>query len=144
MTRASFLLLLLALALAAACGGSSTSTPPPEVVQGEPQPEAVAPPPQARSPWADMDAGRLATFVDERARARLREVQPDFDPDRLDAYRADPTSAPEISGRAVERLFDIAMADLVAGRADAAEATIRLVRARAKNRNSAFAGTTLL
>lgn len=128
------------------CGGPSSTGP---VTTPTPTPDPVAqtdPPPASgeRSPWDGLGARELSAFVTERAIARLREVQPDLDPARLDAYRADPTTAPALSGRAVERLLDLAVAATVSGRLDEAKQTIRLVRARAKNRNSAFAATTLL
>lgn len=136
---------VLAALLATACGGSTTTTPPP-IEQGEPRPRVEAPPADEpeRSPWDGITSEQLAALVDERARARIREVQPDFDVAQLDAYRATPASAPELSGRTVERLFDLAMVEMVRGRLEQAEQTVLLVRARAKNRNSAFAGNTVL
>lgn len=138
---------LLTTLLTALCGCGGPPAPTPAVATTTPlaptpgdSQEAAAP----TGPWDELGPRELCAFVSERAIARLREVQPDFDPARLDAYRADPATAPPISGRAVERLLDLAVVATVSGHLDDAEKTIRLVRARAKNRNSAFAATTLL
>ena len=135
--------------LAASCGGSpavepGTPLPPgpdPEVTTPADGPAAQAPAP---NPWESIDEAALRQYVQERATAAIREVQPDFDVAQLDAYIASPEAAPEIAGKTVERLFDLAVVAVAAGELDRAEGIVRLVRARAKNRNSAFAGTTLL
>ncbi len=124
------------------CGGPAAITPAPHATV--PPPDVVATQPTPRSPWDGLGTPELAAFVSEHAMARLREVQPDLDPAQLDSYRAAPTTAPLLSGRAVERLLDLAVTATATGHLDDAEKTIRLVRARAKNRNSAFAATTLL
>ncbi|MBW2461102.1 MAG: S8 family serine peptidase [Deltaproteobacteria bacterium] len=138
------LLLISALAPTLGCG----STQPPPAPTPEPaaatQARAPAPAPVPIDPWVAMDEHGLPLYVHNRAGERITEVQPDFDLDQLDAYLANPESAPEISGRAVERLFDLAAVDLTAGQVDEAEATVKLIRARARNRNSAYAGTTML
>ena len=138
----------LSVLLFTSCGGSpsvepGTPLPPgpePEVTPQQ-QPTAEAPAP---NPWESVDEAGLRQYVKERATAAIREVQPDFDVAQLDAYIASPESAPELSGKTVERLFDLAVVAVAAGELDRAEGIVRLVRARAKNRNSAFAGTTLL
>ncbi len=136
----------IALAIAACGSGSSdtetTANDTPTTIGGPTTTVGTERP--APDPWVAMDEHGLPVYVEARARERLAEVQPGFDLSRLDAYRADPTTAPEISGRAVERLFDLAAVDIAAGRLDAAKGTIALIRARAKNRNSAFSGSTFL
>ncbi len=62
----------------------------------------------------------------------------------LAGYAANPSQAPELSGRASEQVLNLALVALAEGELDRAEGLVRFVRARAKNRNSAFAGTTLL
>jgi len=96
------------------------------------------------SPWSAMDEPGLREYLVARARERIREVQPDFDLARFDEYLASPDSAPALAGRTVERLMDLAMVELAKGHLDRAEAMVRLVRARARNRNSAFAGSTFM
>jgi hypothetical protein len=54
------------------------------------------------------------------------------------------TAAPALSGRACDQLFDLAIVALSAGDVDTARGLVTLVRAKARNRNMAFAGTTLL
>ncbi len=144
-TRRTIPLLAVILLSAAACGPSSASAPPPASSE-RPLPGRVAPPePEpAPDPWAQVDDAGLRALVRGQASARIAEVQPDFDLGQLDAYLADHAAAPEIAGRTVERLFDLAVVDLAAGELDRAEGIVRLVRARARNRNSAFAGTTFL
>ncbi|MFW5921388.1 MAG: S8 family peptidase, partial [Polyangiales bacterium] len=138
-------LLALALAPAVACGSGSSQRPAPEpapepapATEPETQPEAES------SPWDELDAEGLRAYVREHARRRITEDQDDFDVDALDEYLADHESAPALKGKTVERLFDIAVADLAAGELDRAEEIVRLVRDKAKNRNSAFSGNTLL
>jgi len=135
---------LLLLVCLAACGGTTPSpsngdAPPP------PPPDTTAPPtPAPPDPWATATRQDLQRIVSEGAAARIREVQPDFDLAKLAEYRATPASCPEISGRAAEKLLDLAMVDLAENRLDDAEKTVRLIRARARNRNMAFTGTTML
>jgi len=136
----------LALALLTACGGSSsegetTTTPTTTTPVGGTVTNTA---PATVDPWLAMDEHGLPPYVVARARERIAEVQSDFDVAQLAAYGENPESAPEIQGRTVERLFDLAAVDLASGNVDAAEATVRLIRARARNRNSAFAGTTML
>lgn len=96
------------------------------------------------SAWASLSREDLGRLVTEAARTRVREAQPDLDLTRLAEYRARPEASPAIAGRAVDHLFNLAVVALSQGRLDEAEGIIRLVRARARNRNLAFAGTTLL
>lgn len=97
----------------------------------------------APDPWAALAAADLQRIVTEGATARLHESVPTFDLAQLAAYAANPASAPELPGRAVERLLDLAAVELSAGRLDNVQHIVRVVRARARNRNSAFVGNTL-
>jgi subtilisin family serine protease len=136
-----------ALALLAACGGA-----PPPVEVAPPGDEGAAPGASeigtavsSDSPWdAVADPESLARFVEGRALGKLAELGVGLPSGGVDAWLADPAAAPELPGRAVERLLDIAVASLARGQAERAERLVRLVRARARNRNSAFAATTLL
>ena len=114
-----------------------TANPPPVDTQ-------IAPPPGATASWDALTRDDLCRIVTEGAHARIREAQPDFEVARLDAYLADPSAAPEIAGRTADQLFDLAVVAIVKGRAVDAERIVRLVRAKARNRNLAFLGTTLL
>lgn len=139
--------LALILVFAGACGGSAAPAATGTPTGGEPSAPVAQPAPapaEEPDPWASVDEAGLRALVREQATARIREVQPEVDPAELDAYVASPDSAPEIAGRTVERLFDLAVVALAEGELDRAEGIVRLVRARARNRNSAFAGTTLL
>ncbi len=130
-----------------ACGGgtretetttdTTTTTAPVGGTVTDAQPETV-------DPWLAMDAHGLPLYVDARARERIAEVQEDFDLDQLDAYLEDHDTAPEILGRTVERLFDLAAVALAADEVEKAEKIVRLIREKARNRNSAFAGTMML
>lgn len=127
----------------AGCGGS---TPPP-VTGDEPPPDHTVQaetPPAPPDPWTTATKADLERLVTEGAVARIHEVQPDLDVTKLAEYRATPASCPEIMGRAAEKLLDLAVVDLAENRLDEAEKTIRLIRARARNRNMAYTGTTML
>ncbi|MBO6935084.1 MAG: S8 family serine peptidase [Deltaproteobacteria bacterium] len=129
--------LLLALA---ACGGEpteTTTTTPPPATTGETATEPA-------SPWDALSGAALRTYVRDGAMARLAEVQPEVTAEALDRWLESPDDAPPLKGRTVERLFDLGAVALAAGDLDRAEKIVRLVRARAKNRNSAFAGNTIL
>jgi subtilisin family serine protease len=130
------LALLLALA---ACGPSTTqtTTEPTSETSGEAEPEPS-------SPWEALSGAALRTYVRDGAMARLGEVQPAATADALNRWLENPDEAPALKGRAVERLFDLGAVALAAGDLDRAEKIVRLVRARAKNRNSAYAGNTIL
>jgi hypothetical protein len=96
------------------------------------------------NPWVAMDTHGIRAYVRARVGERIRQAQPDFDLGRIEAYRADPTSAPELAGRTVERLLDLAILSLAEGDLDAAQQIVALVRARARNRNMAYTGSTIL
>lgn len=127
--------LLLALV---ACGDSQpTTTEPSAATSGQAEPEPT-------SPWEALSGAALRTYVRDGAMARLAEVQPSATADALSRWLENPDDAPALKGRAVERLFDLGAVALAAGDLDRAEKIVRLVRARAKNRNSAYAGNTIL
>ena len=142
-TRSRWLVPLLALLGASGCGGST----PPAATQVVPSPAPS--PEEARTPtesdrWAAASRADLLRLVAEGATARIAEVQPGLDLAKIAEYRATPASCPEISGRAAEKLLDLAVVDVAENRLDDAEATIRLIRNRARNRNMAFTGSTML
>ncbi len=114
--------------------------PPPSSTAAASAPAPAEAPPS----WDTLDDAALRAYVAEQARKRAAEQAPELDWDKLDAWRGNPKTAPLLSGRAVERLFDLAVVALASGKLDKAEGLVRLVRARARNRNSAFAGNTLL
>ncbi len=130
----------LALVLAA-CGGESqtqtTTTTSTSATTGETATEPS-------SPWDALSGAALRTYVRDGAMARLAEIQPEVTAEALDRWLESPDDAPPLKGRTVERLFDLGAVALAAGDLDRAEKIVRLVRARAKNRNSAFAGNTIL
>ncbi len=141
---ASSLHLPVALLLGLGCA----TTPPPPPAPAAPVVTAAsteAPPPATpASPWDGLDAVGLGRIVGEGAGRRLTEVQPDFDQTRLGAFVRDPSMAPALSGRACDQLLDLAIVALSADQGDAARGLVELVRTRARNRNLAFAGSTLL
>ena len=140
--------LLLALALAtptvSSCGSSvppAEETPPP-AASGDEQPTAEAAP---RSPWDGLDDAALVARAREMAIARAREHDASIDLSQRAQWAAgDASAVPALGDRACEQLLNLAVTDVAAGELDAAEATVRLVRAHARNRNNAFAGNTLL
>ncbi len=137
-------LLSFSLLLALACGGS---TPPPVVAEPEPAPATPAPPPEPEAPadpWESMTGVALRDYVGEQAFTKLMEVQPGTTPEALASWLASPDEAPALTGKATERLFDLAAVALAGGDLDRAEKIVRLVRLKAANRNSAFAGNTYL
>lgn len=137
--------LLSSIVLTLACGGSPL---PPPVEAPPPPPEAPlaeAPEPETPAdPWARLEGAALRDFVAERAFERLVGAQPGTEPQSLGAWLESPDEAPALTGKAVERLFDLAAAALAGGNLDRAEKLVRLVRHRAANRNSAYAGNTYL
>ncbi|MDO9022960.1 MAG: S8 family serine peptidase [Myxococcales bacterium] len=145
MRTPSLLTLTLALLLPA-CGArqpTATNTPP-VAAAGDAQVSASADVPAA-SPWQGLGRAELSTLVREDARRRLvTEGEPGFDPAQIGAYVATPAQAPELSGRRCDRLLDLAVVALANDALDEAEGLVRLVRARARNRNMVFAGTTVL
>jgi hypothetical protein len=95
--------------------------------------------------WASLKTDvDLRDYVRAAATDRLREDQPDVDPASFGRWIATPEAAPGLSGRAVERLLTLAAVAFADGDLDRSEGLVRLVRARALNRNMAHAGTTLL
>lgn len=150
---------LLAAAAATRCSAPQRDDVTASTATGRPSPTAVAPRARAADAgtgavaastgganpaWARLSADDLRRLITDHTRARLAELAPAFDLAHLADYARAPAAAPELPGRAVERLLDLAAAELSAGRAEAAEQIIRVVRARARNRNAAYIGNTLL
>jgi hypothetical protein len=127
----------------AACGGS----PPPEHEEPSPRADtgAAHPAPHAQaSPWDRMNRAQLVALVREQAAARIREVAPNLDVAHLPQWVSQPASAPELGDRVSEQLMNLAIAAAAAGDDAQAAGIVRLVRTRARNRNNAYVGTTLL
>ncbi|MCC7538988.1 MAG: S8 family serine peptidase, partial [Deltaproteobacteria bacterium] len=139
---------LVALTLAIALAGCGSTPAQPEYPPPLPPQEFVAPeepaPATPPNPWAALDTEALSRIVTEGAIAQIREADSTLDLAQLPAWRQSPASAPELGGRVVDRLLDLAVAAFASGRFDEARQTVELVRARARNRNSAWAGNTLL
>jgi subtilisin family serine protease len=134
---------LIALSLSVAqCGSGSPPqvAPEPSATTGA-EPIAAATP---SSPWDGLDDAALVERVRSMAAERAREADASLDLAQRAAWGAEPGSAPALGDRVCEQLLNLAVADLAAGELDLAERTVRLVRARARNRNNAFAGNTLL
>lgn len=131
---------ILGLAFSIACGGGTTAV---QTTETTPEPTVTPEPPPA-DPWQAMTGDALREYVKAEALSKLAEVQPAATAEALEGWLADPSSAPALSGRAVERLFDLAGVALAGGELDRARRLVQLVRAKAANRNSAFAGNTLL
>ncbi|MBX3275050.1 MAG: S8 family serine peptidase [Sandaracinaceae bacterium] len=91
--------------------------------------------------WGGAD---LVAVVRDGAIARIREVEPSLDVDQLAAWAADPSAAPALGDRVSEQVINLAVAAAAAGEPDLAQGLVRLVRERARNRNNAYVGTTLL
>ncbi|HJL15483.1 MAG TPA: S8 family serine peptidase [Sandaracinaceae bacterium LLY-WYZ-13_1] len=129
------------LLLAAACGGPEPA-PAPEPTAPEPSPGGET---EAEvSPWDELTTERLVALVRERSRGRIAEVAPDLDLSQLDSWVADPDGAPALGDRVSEQLIHLAIAAAAAGENERAVGLVRLVRAKARNRNNAYTGTTLL
>lgn len=129
------------LLLLVACGGAQDTEDHAERVDtvGQETPE-----PTDTGPWAELRGQALRNYVQERALAKLAELDPAMTPEGLAAAMADESEDPILSGKAVERLYDLAVVALTSGELDRAEAIVRFVRRRARNRNSAFGGNTIL
>ncbi len=127
------------------CGGSQPESATPAVVE-----TTAANEPTSRertlpdSPWETATTEELIDRVRRDAVSRIRTADPQLAIDAFGAWRANPESAPPLGDRVCEQLFHLAIADIAAGDLEGAAGTVRLVRARARNRNMAFAGTTLL
>ncbi len=134
--------ILLLLNLALACGGAQTAAPDP--CAADPGRCTSDAPPNPSSPWDGMRGQALRDYLREAAWAKIGEVQPEVTPDALARWLDDPSQAPALAGRTVERLFDLAMVALAEDDPGRAEKIVRLIRSAARNRNSAFRGTTLL
>ena len=96
------------------------------------------------SPWEALQGAALRDYVRTGAMARLAEVQPAVTAESLNRWVETPDEAPALKGKAVERLFDLGAVALASGELDRAEKIVRLVRLKAENRNSAYAGNTIL
>ena len=138
---------LLAAALALGCSSrqpttttTTTAAPPPAADASVAATADVAP----TSPWDALDRAGLSRVVTDGATARLHEVQPELDLARLADYVAHPDQCPEIKGRAADQLTDLAVVAVANDRLDDARGIVRLIRARARNRNLAYMGTMLL
>lgn len=134
-TSLSLLLLLMA------CGGETPTEdfapPPGESESGSEDTEAT-------SPWASLDTAALVALSRDRVAARIAEIDPELDLAQLPAWIADPESAPALGDRVSEQLMNLAIVETAAGEDARATGLIRLVRAKARNRNNAYTGTTLL
>lgn len=143
--RTSSISMLVTLGLSVALAGCGSSLALPEYPLPDPPPEVTPPAPsEPVSPWAGLDTAALSRIVTEGAIARIREADPSLDVTQLPAWRQNPASAPELGGRVVDRLLDLAIVDVANNRLEEARSTVELVRARARNRNSAWSGNTLL
>ena len=123
-----------------ACGGDA-----PEEDFAPPQEERAAGSEEAAtSPWDALDTPALVSLVRERTAARIAEVEPDLELSQLPQWIEDPESAPALGDRVSEQLINLAIAETAAGEHARAAGLVRLVRAKARNRNNAYTGTTLL
>ncbi|MDB4931970.1 MAG: Serine protease, subtilase family, partial [Myxococcaceae bacterium] len=143
MRHPTLLTLTLALLLPA-CGARQSSAPAVAPVVAETADAQVTAAADA-SPWQGLGRAELSALVTADARRRLvSEGEPGFDAARLADYVAHPDQAPELSGKRCDRLLDLAVVALANNALDEADGLVRLVRARARNRNMVFAGTTVL
>lgn len=97
--------------------------------------------------WEDLTGESLRTYVHDQAHARLEVLMPAATRENLHAWMENPESAPSFGGRAVERMMELAATMVARNTPDSlshAQHLIALVRAKAANRNSAYAGNTLL
>lgn len=126
------------------CGGPSTPPPDVEPTSTGDETEHTSSNASTTSPWASLTNDQLVALVREQASARIHEVQPELDLTQLAAWAADPSGAPELADRTCEQLVNLAIAESAAGERDRAIGLVRLVRAKARNRNNAYVGTTIL
>lgn len=131
MTRQMVLLFAL---VALGCGGSAAEP-------ADPAPTQTATSGDAAPSWDGLD---LIATVREGATARIQTVDPELDVEQLPAWAADPDSAPALGDRVAEQVLHLAIAAAADGDAEMATQLVHLVRAKARNRNNAFTGTTLL
>ncbi len=122
---------------AAACSGS---TPTAEA----PANQAAAPVAVEVNTWDALQGEALRAYVAEQAMARLGEEVDGANAAAVTGWLADPDSAPSLGGRATEHMMQLAAVALAAEDYERAKGLVRLVRAKAANRNQAFAGNTFL
>ncbi len=134
MRKSIFLALLLA--LSSACGGATT----PETTTPQPVETTASEAPS----WDDLTGPRLAEYVREETLAALSSEH-DISAENLDGWLQAPSEAEvALPGKAVEKLFDLASVAVASGDYERAESIVALVRAKAQNRNLAYAGNTVL
>ncbi len=131
MRTSSFVFLLIASIGFVGCGGSSTTA-------------TTSNASTSAAGWTDLEGTRLPEYVKHEAETRIVAAPVSLDLQAVYANLETPANAPELGGRAVEYLIDIASAEAALGNSARAEKIVRLIRARAKNRNLAFAANTLL
>lgn len=136
--NAQLRLVALALLLSACGGGAATEETTTTETTATTGTETAAP----ASPWDGLDDAALVALVRDQSVARIREAEPNLPIDQRATWTVE--SAPTLGDRVCEQMLHLAIADLAAGDLDAAERTVRIVRAHANNRNNAFVGTTLL
>ncbi len=122
---------------ALACGGSNDAADPPTDDGNQTGGSEAA----GASGWEGLD---LVAMVRDGATARIREVEPSLDVAQLPAWAADPASAPDLGDRVSEQVLHLAIAAAADDQPELAVGLVRLVREKARNRNNAFVGTTLL
>ena len=138
MAKRIFWVLLVSSVALTACGPSSEPTTT-TTTEGSGA-EMTAP----SSPWDAYDDAALIALVREQVVARIHEADPSLDLSQRGAWLASPETAPELGDRVCEQLLNLAVADVADGDYENARGTVRLVRARARNRNNTFSGNTLL
>ncbi len=107
-------------------------------------PDASADGGAADGPWARLTAEDLRRIVREHAVTKLREHASGLDVARRSEYAQTPTSAPELSGKAVDEVIHLAQVELAGGDPRAAAEWVTIARARARNRNSAYIANVIL
>lgn len=144
MRRFHRLLLVLGLAGCGAAASEPTTPTAAETTSAEVVATSPEEPAAPASPWASASDEELIDRVRAGAVARMREADPQLALEGFQSWRRDPASAPALGDRVCEQMLNLAIADLAAGDLEGAAQTVRLVRAKARNRNMAFVGTTLL
>jgi subtilisin family serine protease len=92
--------------------------------------------------WAQLGSAGVHEMARSGATAKLALAGVDVL--RLDALLRKPATAPELDDAASDALLTLATLDLVEGKRERAEQLVRLVRARARNRQLAYAGLAVL